>query len=224
MYDFISFEQVAEFSARLGSLTKFCEIVKYVIKLIHSEVGDKFLVGIESNSIGTAVIESLENDTDPQIEYSKYLYHMDEKKKNGIVTSATSKDRMISIFYDNIHENPQLLHSNSLITQLSAIEKKPNGSISAQGTHKDDLMMASCFCAYMRKYETLAIEPQINVSPTIYAQNKDKFLTKITSFANIKSDSRQDVKSVFATEDVYSFYSGDMDEKDDDKFDMSMFF
>jgi len=226
VYDFIKFEQVAEFTARLGSLTKLAEIVKYVIQLIKSEVGDKFLVGIESNSMGNSVMESLENDESPTIDYSKYVYHMDEKKKNGIYTSATSKDRMISLFYDYVHENPELIHSHALISQLSVIEKKPNGSISAQGKHHDDLMMASTFCAYMRKYETMSIEPQINTSVSEYNIKQEKYLSTLTSFANVKNDfGVAPEKSVFANTDVYKFYDDNEDQEDaNDKFDMSMFF
>ncbi len=87
-------------------------------------------------------------------DYTKYLYVDSSQKdayKYGIYTNVKTKDQMVSIFYDYVVTDPELIYSNDLINQLSIIEKKSNGSVAAKYGHHDDLFMASCFCAYVKK-------------------------------------------------------------------------
>lgn len=119
-----------------------------------NETNNRILVAIENNSIGSAIIENLENSSSTSFNYSNYLYVEDSQKdqyKYGIYTSMKSKDQMISILYDYINSEPKLIKSNELINQLSIIEKRSNGGVSAKYGHHDDLFMASCLCAYAKK-------------------------------------------------------------------------
>jgi len=185
VFQYSNFEQIAEFSARIGSLTKYAQVVKDVINYIFSKVEKRFYVGIENNSMGVAIVESLENDN--SFDYIQYLYREDPKKPYGIATTSKSKDKMISIFYDYITSEPTLLHSGDLITQLSIIEKKSNGSISAQFGQHDDLFMASCFCALVKKDMMLDIEPFINKNSKKINEQQDKIIQSL-----INLNSRED--------------------------------
>lgn len=124
------------------------------MKYLCDATNNRILVAIENNSIGSAIIENLENASTPLFNYSNYLYVEDTQKdqyKYGIYTSMKSKDQMISILYDYINSEPKLIKSNELINQLSIIEKRANGGVSAKYGHHDDLFMASCLCAYAKK-------------------------------------------------------------------------
>jgi Terminase large subunit, T4likevirus-type, N-terminal len=193
IYSYRNFEQVAEFAARLGSLTKFSEIVKDLIKILHTQIKERFIVGIENNSIGSAIIEALtENiDTEDTFDYTQYLYKSITLKKGqvvkedyGINTNAKTKDQMVSMFYDYVTHDPNLLHSSELIAQLGTIVKKPNGTVAAQSNCHDDLFMASSFCAFIKKQKVLEIEPLID---PIVATTREKKVTELSSFLGLSS-------------------------------------
>lgn len=150
----------------MGSLTKFSTIVKEVVRYLIVESNSKVLVGIEDNSVGTAIVENLENDT--AFNFEPYLYG-DSKDlyKKGINTNSKTKDQMVSVFYDYVNSDAELIRSNQLIDQLSIIEKRSNGSVAAKSGQHDDLFMASCLCAYMKKqtildskYNTTSVQRQ----------------------------------------------------------------
>ena len=149
VYDYNTFEQVGEFFGRLGSLTKFADIVSEIIEYCAEQTNDRILVGVESNSIGSAIIEHLENKN-----LDKYLFidpSSRDQYKFGITTTSKTKDQMVTMLYDYITTDPSLIKSNNLIDQLSVIEKHSNGAVSAKRGYHDDLFMASCMCAYMKR-------------------------------------------------------------------------
>jgi len=172
VYQYSNFEQVAEFSARLGSIVNFADIVKETIKFIHTEVGDRLKVGIENNAIGGAVVDLLISDDN--FDYIPFLYKTINKsnREDYGITTGRNKDEMITYLYDYITKNPTLLHSADLISQLSVIEKKSGGRIAAALGHHDDLFMASAFCAYLKKQCQLEISPLIDVDSKDYANQQ----------------------------------------------------
>lgn len=210
IYEYDSFKQVGEFFGRLGSLTKFSDIVKDIIIYLCEQTNNRVVVGIESNSIGSAIIENLENSIstnnvfDPKnnsFDFTKYLYVDSSQKdqyKYGIYTNMKTKDQMISIFYDYVNSEPQLINSNELINQLSIIEKRSNGSVAAKYGHHDDLFMASCLCAYVKKKTILdptysSIDKATAVQATreenmmlnnILVSNQQRRLTNIDVFSS----------------------------------------
>jgi len=201
VYKYSNFEQVAEFSARLGSIVHFADIVKEVIKYVHTLVGDRIKVGIENNAIGGSVVDILIQDED--FDYIPYLYKTRSKHKEDYgITTGRNKDEMITYLYDYITHDPTLLYSSDLISQLSVIEKKSGGKISAASGHHDDLFMASAFCAYLKKQCQLEISPLINVDTENYNEmrvneiqslltiNQSPSATKsfITDFSNINTE------------------------------------
>ena len=203
VYDYSSFEQIAEFSARLGSITKFIEIVKFVLKYIHSQVEDRFLAGIENNSIGMAVVEALVDDED--FDFIPYIYETVNSKTNsrqyGIVTTSKTKDQMVSLLYEAFNANPGNIHSANLISQLSVIEKKSNGTVSAASGHHDDLFMASAFCAYIKKMSFLDIEPLIDSAPEEYHAKRENTLIDLIKASNTPRPSQN--------QNIHSYY-GDL--------------
>jgi hypothetical protein len=227
IFDYVSFEQIGEFYARLGSITKFTEIVKAVIKFVYSKVGTRLLAGIENNSIGAAVVESLLNDED--FDYAPFIYETETKTKTkngfvevksqyGIVTSTRTKDQMISLLYEVFNNNPSNIHSSDLISQLSVIEKKINGAISASSGHHDDLFMASCFCAYIRKNAAMDIEPLIDINPAQFQLKQDNLVTNLMSINN--TPNVKQIKSYYGDVEHTIFHSN-KEEEDEDEIDYS---
>jgi len=210
IYKYSNFEQVAEFSARLGSIVHFADIVKEVIKYIHSHVADRIKVGIEVNEIGGSVVDLLIQDD--EFDYIPFLYKTKSKsgEKYGIITGR-NKDEMITYLYDYITHNPTLLHSSDLISQLSVIEKKSGGKISAASGHHDDLFMASAFCAYLKKQCQLEISPLINVDTLSY---NEKYTSEIQSLLSIN-------QSPSPTKSIITDFSN-IDTEDGEDFDESL--
>lgn len=209
--------QVGEFFGRLGSLTKFSDIVKDIIEYICNETNNRVLVSIENNSIGSAIIENLENFSSNSFNYTKYLYVEESQRdqyKYGINTNMKTKDQMISIFYDYINGEPKLIKSNELITQLSIIEKRSNGSVSAKFGHHDDLFMASCLCAYAKKKTildpTYSTVDKITLSKT--RKEEDMLLNSILVSSKLKQSHGLDV---FASERELLKNAEDLDSFDD---------
>ncbi len=66
---------------------------------------------------------------------------------------------MVSFLYDYLVDNPDCIKSADFISQLNVIERKANGSISAQFGHHDDLFMAAALCAFVRRLSALEYEP-----------------------------------------------------------------
>lgn len=158
IYSYLQFKQVGEFCARLGSVSKFAEIAKFVVKYIIDATNGNCLVGVERNSMGVGVVEAFENDTEDQL--LTYLY-VDDKGKPGIFTSSANRDVMISLFHEQVSNHPEKLRSADLIDQLSSIERNSGNKIKAATGKHDDLFMASCFCAYIKKMDMLDIEPYV---------------------------------------------------------------
>lgn len=193
IFDYDKFEQVGEFFSKLGSLKKFTDIIIEIIDLFVDKTKGNFILAIENNSIGSAIIELLEDD------YSNYLYSDDEKEfKYGINTNSKTKDQMITIFFDYINSSPELIHSSDLIEQLSVIEKKHNGSVSAKSGYHDDLFMACCFCAYVRR----------NIDG-IYDKDEIKFDPLITQIKKINYQEDEILEE--NDDDIYENYENEND-------------
>ena len=177
IFEYDSFKQIGELCGRFGSLKKFSDIISDLIEHMKTNHGDNFIVGIENNTFGAAILENIE-------EHEHYLFNDDSQRdpyKYGINTNSKTKDQMITIFYDYINQSPELINSSMLIDQLSIIERKSNGSISARSGYHDDLFMSSCLCAYMRKH---TLNPTINQEDIgslytslvgVVKKNKNKF-------------------------------------------------
>lgn len=169
VFSFKNFEQVAEINVKLGSLTKYGEIVDKLCQYINQLVDGRLIVAIENNSIGKAIIEHLQNHAENDFNWYPYLYYEDSKldakgivKEYGINTNARTKDLMASCLYEFILEGPEYFHSEDLITQLHSITRNNSGLLSSN-TYSD-CFMAACFCAYARKMKSLDIMPLINFS------------------------------------------------------------
>lgn len=199
VYEYTSFKQVGEFFGRLGSLTKFSDIVKEVVKYLAVSSNGQILIGVEDNSIGSAIIENLQNDN--TFTFEDYMYSDNKDQyKYGINTNTKTKDQMISVFYDYINSEPKLISSSNLIDQLSVIEKKSNGSVASKHGHHDDLFMASCLCAYMKKRTSL--DPKYNASfvENVKSQIKESNLVNDVIINQSKSSPYGDDLEIFRSE------------------------
>ncbi|MFW6243320.1 MAG: hypothetical protein ACOC2W_04085 [bacterium] len=107
---------------------------------------------------------------------------------------------MISVFYDYITSEPKLVNSSNLIDQLSVIEKKSNGSVASKHGHHDDLFMASCLCAYMKKRTSL--DPKYNSSfvENVKSQENELKLVNNVIIGNSNSSLYEDGLEIFRNE------------------------
>jgi hypothetical protein len=226
IFDYVNFEEIAIFRARIGSLTKYSDIVKFVIKYLYDLVGDKIMVTIENNSMGVAVVENLEND-ESDFDYVQFLFETETKNSKGVITkverglntNAKTKDQMVSIFYEYVTKEPKNIHSAELISQLSIIERKSTGSISAASGYHDDNFMAACMCAYTKKMRSLDIEPLVTMDEEAYHSKKDD---TISNMFGVMDRPRNEVRSYF--QDVEGFQYNQFDSSgtdEDDVFDAS---
>lgn len=182
VFSFSKFEQVAEFNFRLGSFNKYGQIIDFIFRWIQTQIGNSnIILAIENNTIGLAPIEYLlDNVTD--INYRDYIYKEPKAKEWGVATTGISKDMMIGCLTEILKENPKVIHSQSLINQMSAIERNRGGSISSDTF--SDLFMASSFCAYVRKMKAMEIMPLINLGVDVVEGERTKLFQ---SFINLNT-------------------------------------
>ncbi|RLA71972.1 MAG: hypothetical protein DRG78_24475 [Epsilonproteobacteria bacterium] len=196
IFEYSTFNQVGEYSGRLGSLTKYSEIIKAIVKHLHTIVGHRIILGIENNSIGNTVIENIENDTS-DFNYVRYLYSSNPAKGRGINTNKQTKDLMVSLFYEYVNDNHSSIVSDSLINQLTIIERKANGSISAQTGAHDDLFMAAAFTAFVKKMTLMDILPLINKTQQEIEAQQNVFLDNLIMDNNPDNDSKSYIDDGF---------------------------
>jgi hypothetical protein len=166
VFSFLHFNQIAEFNYRLGSFTKYGEIIDFIFKWLRNKINnDNIIVGIENNTIGLAPIEHLLNHV-KDINYHNFLYIAKGSKEYGISTTGVSKDLIIGCLIENFKENPKGIKSQDLINQISSIERTRGGNIAS--TSFSDLFMAASFCAYVRKMKAIDILPIIKVGAEQY--------------------------------------------------------
>ncbi len=178
IFTFKNFEQVAEINVKLGSLTKYGELLDDVFQWLYKIVNDRIILAIENNSIGKSIVEHLLYHPENNFNYLPYLYKEPNSKEYGINTNAKTKELMIANLYDEIKNNPSIVKSETLIAQLSTIERGNSGTIASKSY--SDLFMAACFCAYARKRKNLEIMPLLDYSSEDLASN---FLQEITDSA-----------------------------------------
>lgn len=199
IFKYSNFEQVGEFYAKLGSLTKYSEIIKKVIDALDVIMHGRIILCIENNSIGTSIIESLENDDNNK--YLQYIYSPNPEKYIGINTNSKVKPTMISFLYDYVTHAPSSLKSEGLINQLNLIERKVNGTISAKSGSHDDLFMAAALCAYVKKLSSLEIEPLLGVNTQIQIQQNTQKIKNVISFSNFKQSTSNGISISYNKEE-----------------------
>jgi hypothetical protein len=211
IFSYKNFIQIAEMNTRLGSLTKYGEVVDSLFKWLYKIVGARIILCIENNSIGKAVVEHLLYHVS-DFNYLPFIYK-DLRRKEipgqsidmvdheyGINTNVRSKELMVSLLYDLLKEGPYRLKSQDLIAQMSSIQKSNRGVIKSSGY--SDMFMASCFCAYVRKMTELQILPQLDYSNAQISQNFFQSIKSAADLMNtkliIQSDNKNQV-SEFVT-------------------------
>jgi len=195
IFSYKDFIQTAEANVRLGSLTKYGEVVDSVFKWLYEIVGPRIILCIENNSIGKAIIEHLLYHVS-DFNYMSYIYK-DIKKKDisgvavdksnyeyGINTNNKTKELMVSLLYDYIKDQPWCVKSSDFISQLSTIQRSNRGTISS--TSFSDMFMAASFCAYVRKMTMLEILPLLNYSNEQIQQNFFNVIKTAASMINTK--------------------------------------
>lgn len=196
IFSFLEFKQIAEFNYRLGSFTKYGEIIDFIFRWLHSIVGDNIIIVIENNTIGLAPIEYLINHVS-DIDYSRYLYKDKSKKATeqqyGVETTGVSKDLMIGCLTEILKNDPTVVKSQALINQISGIERTRSGNIGSNTF--SDLFMASSFCAYARKMKSMDILPIIKLGKeTIQQQVYENLKAFVTTNVGLyKEENNQDI-------------------------------
>lgn len=180
MFSYKGFEQVGEANVRLGSLTKYGEVVDSVFKWLYKIVGARIILCIENNSIGKAIVEHLLYHV-KDFNYIPHIYKDLTKKEipgqaidmteheYGINTNSRTKELMVSLLYDALKDLPTRIKSQDLIGQMSSIQRSNRGTIRTSGF--SDMFMAASFCAYVRKMTELQILPLLDYSNVQISQN-----------------------------------------------------
>lgn len=185
VFSYANMVQVAEYFGKLGSLTKYSDVLMAVARYLIKLTNGRIILCVENNSIGAAVIENLENATN--FDFMQYLYTPSIKKLKqskgqvtqeqriesqfGVNTNVKTKSSMVSFLYDYIVDSPESIKSSDLVSQLNVIERSANGAIRAQHGSHDDLFMSCALCAYVRRISSLEYEPLIGVP--LYVQQQD---------------------------------------------------
>jgi len=205
IFSYANFIQVGEYFGKLGSLKKYSEVLMYLTRHLCSIMNDRVILCIENNSIGAAIIENLENADDGfgymdfvytptksvmKSEKGRIVHKQRIESQSGINTNAQNKGTMVSCLYDNLIQDPELIKSNDLIAQLHLIERKYNGTVSAQSGKHDDLFMASALCAYIKRLSILEIQPLLSSSifQTQFQQNEKSSILGIKDLKTISSN------------------------------------
>jgi len=183
IFSFYEFNQIAEFNYRLGSFTKYGEIIDAIFRWLRSKINNNnIIITIENNTIGLAPIEHLTNHV-KDIDYSYFLYREKKAKEYGISTTGVSKDLIIGCLTEILKENPKAIKSKELINQLSSIERTRGGSIGS--TTFSDMFMAASFCGYTRKMKSTEILPQIKLGIEAYQLQLSDTLSQSINQSNV---------------------------------------
>jgi len=140
IFDYETMEQVWEFQGKC-KVENFCEIV-YSAAITYPGI-----IIVENNSYGNQVVEYLISK-----EMSLRLYKEPNKKQYGLSTNIKTRPLMLNALYHFITNYPELIKSKRLALEISGLEEK-NNKIEAEAGGFDDLVMASAFCFYVRKYD-----------------------------------------------------------------------
>jgi len=132
IFTFKNFEQVAEINVKLGSLTKYGQLVDDVFQWLYKIVNNRIILAIENNSIGKSVVEHLMYHSENNFNYLPFIYKELNAKEIGINTNVKTKELMIANLYDEIKNNPTIIKSEILIAQLSTIERSNSGTIASK--------------------------------------------------------------------------------------------
>ena len=193
IFSFKEFNQIAELKVKLGSLTKYAEVVEGVFQWLYKIVGDRIILCIENNSIGKAIIEGLlYHPKEENFSYSPFIYMNREKNEYGINTNTKTKELIVSSFYEYIVDNPKIVKSNELIAQLHRLERSNSGVLTSK-TYTD-LFMASGFCAYVRKLKFHELSAIVDYSTEEIQQSlidEVKLMTSVSPKNMMKSRNMQ---------------------------------
>jgi len=204
VFSYKDFQQLAEINVKLGSLTKYGEVVDDLFRWLYKIVGARIILAIENNSIGKAIIEHLLYHIH-DFNYIPFIYK-DLKKSEipgeiidettheyGINTNTRTKELMVSLFYDLMTEDPSRIKSQYLISQLSSIQRSNRGVIKSSSF--SDMFMAGSFCAYARKMTYLKISPLLNYSNEQLTQNFFNSIKSVAQMMNTKITIQDEFKN-----------------------------
>lgn len=193
-------QQVAEYKGKLGSLTKYGEIVNEIFQWLHKKVKNKLLLCIERNSIGQAIIEHLiYHVTD--FNYMPYIFKEYNKDELGIHTGTRSKELMIAAFSEYFRDDPKCIKSPDLSSQLFSIERGSTGVIKSKGY--SDMFMAACFTAYARKTKYLELMPMVDYTSNQLQNNILKDVKLVAEMSSQKQFLNKEKSKIFEQAQYY---------------------
>jgi len=123
--------------------------VTFVLRIL-SEIAKQFRnckLVIERN-LGSHIIEILQQTYAEKI----YIDNLNDQKP-GVYTTQKSKEKMFSILYDVVNQNPDAIKSKNLAIQILSLKKR-KGKIVSELEH-DDLLMAYCIALYAIKNDSM---------------------------------------------------------------------
>jgi len=174
VFDYMTMTQVWEYHAKCA-VTDLCKIVELACATYPGTCV------IENNSIGNQVMETM----------SRSMYHTmvyKEKKRNkkgeltqiipGIFLDKLNRPLVIDALYSYVTEFPTTIKSKNLALELIGLITKPSGKVEADTDCHDDLVMASAFCYFVRKYDP----------PLMIAEDHAEEIMDLDMIFNMNSD------------------------------------
>lgn len=149
VFDYETFEQVAEFKGKLR-VEDFCDIIDTMTKIYPNN-----LIIPESNSYGNQVVEYL---TRKGVFYNIYQTKVGKDKSKttkfryGIYTGPQNRPLIMDALYTYMSEDPQNVKSEKLALELIGLVDN-GGKVMAEEGERDDLAMATAFCCYVKLYD-----------------------------------------------------------------------
>lgn len=150
VFDFISFEQVAEYRSKMR-VDEFCKAVSMINRIFPRNI-----MVVESNSYGNQVVEHLtKTGSNFNVYQQKIKRDVTSKPRYryGLSTNAVTRPLILDALYTYVKENPSLVKSSELALELIGLERKSNGKVEAGPGMNDDLALALGFVAYVRMYD-----------------------------------------------------------------------
>jgi len=158
IFDYETFEQVAEFRGKL-EVFDFCQNIKTICKLY-----PKHIIIPEDNSYGMEVVGFLRRIEENSNMVNLYKMHPTKLLREstskvlryGLNTNIKTRPLMMDALYTFITQFPESIKSEALVLELAGLVEKAVGTsfkVEADKGMNDDLALSLAFICYVRHYD-----------------------------------------------------------------------
>lgn len=201
VWDYETLDQVWEYQGK-------CKVLDFVKVVKVAAAQYPGLIIVESNSCGNQVVEQI-GDSD----FSVMLYKEktgEKTTKPGLTTSLKTRPLIIDALFSYVNQYPEIIKSERLALELSALISKKSSRVEADEGSHDDIAITAGLCFYVRKYDpplfidTHSSNQQADIAALIN-QNTET-MTDISS-TSIMHKVKEDIEKYSGFVDVMSMYN-----------------